>query len=69
MQYSVGIVGLFKTSTLEGIRYVGTLLYVGAIVYIFRTISIKLGICDLRYVLLSACGFHLDQFMIRYTLP
>jgi len=69
MQYTVGTVGFFKTSILEGIRYVGTLLYVGAIVYIFRPISIKLRIFDLHYVLLSICEFHLDPFMICYTLP
>jgi hypothetical protein len=32
----------------------------------FFDISIKLGICDLH--LLSICEFHLDQFMICYTL-
>ena len=32
MQYTVGTVGFVKTSTLEGIHCLGTLLYVGAIV-------------------------------------
>jgi len=68
MQYTVGPVGFFKSNILEGICYVGTLLYVGAIVYIFQQISIKLGIFDLHYVLLSICEFHLDQFMICYTV-
>ena len=68
MQYTVGTVGFFETSTLEGIHCVGTLLYVGTIVHIFRFISIKLAICDLQYVLLSIREVHLDQFMISYTL-
>jgi hypothetical protein len=69
MQCTVGIVAFFKTSTLEGTHYVGMLLYVGAVVYIFQPISIKLRICDLHYVLLSVLKVHLDQFMICYSLP